>query len=371
MRGDAVSTIDERIPLPSAALAAESASTPVPERAIGELRVTFVDNARAIGIVLVVVGHAPALAGWASDFIYAFHMPLFFCLSGLVVNQSRLAMTMAGRALHLARTLLLPYLFFFLLSYAYWLVAKRHGLRAAEFEALPWWHPLAGFIQGTADGLYVDVVLWFFPCLFITAVVHHALRQRLSAATTAVLSTFAAFLFIVLHDSDAPRWWWSADCAVIGLAYFSLGAAFNGMLGRGREHGRVVASLLAVSLLPATLLLSRVTGHVDLNHLVFGAHPLLYLPVGAVGTIGVLALAAVLRASEVGRWLSRNTLIIFPLHFILFSVITGVAIVVFGLTADAVKTQPLTPIGYTVVALLLCWPASKVLRRPLQMLMRA
>jgi len=62
-------------------------------------RLAWIDQAKAIGIVLVVVGHVnrglvsasllPA-NGWHADldrFIYAFHMPLFFVLGGYVAPR--------------------------------------------------------------------------------------------------------------------------------------------------------------------------------------------------------------------------------------------------------------------------------------------
>src|SRR5258706_10382589 len=66
------------------------------------VRADWVDVAKGIGIVLVVFGHAvdgllkarlaDAGSGWAAAYfaVYTFHMPLFFLLAGLFV-QERLA----------------------------------------------------------------------------------------------------------------------------------------------------------------------------------------------------------------------------------------------------------------------------------------
>lgn len=42
-------------------------------------RMQYIDMAKGIGILLVIIGHTMSL-GWKKDFIYSFHMPLFFCL---------------------------------------------------------------------------------------------------------------------------------------------------------------------------------------------------------------------------------------------------------------------------------------------------
>lgn len=51
-----------------------------------EKRIDWIDYAKAIGIFLVVVGHTyagNALTNW----IYSFHMPLFFFLSGTMLRN--------------------------------------------------------------------------------------------------------------------------------------------------------------------------------------------------------------------------------------------------------------------------------------------
>ena len=41
-------------------------------------RMTYLDMAKGIGILLMIVGHTISL-GWQKDLIYSFHMPLFLC----------------------------------------------------------------------------------------------------------------------------------------------------------------------------------------------------------------------------------------------------------------------------------------------------
>lgn len=50
--------------------------------AIKTQRQTWADNAKFIGIALMVLGHNSLASQPLNDFIYSFHMPLFFLLSG-------------------------------------------------------------------------------------------------------------------------------------------------------------------------------------------------------------------------------------------------------------------------------------------------
>ena len=53
-------------------------------------RIEYIDIARGIGILLVVMGHNDfgAISPFAYKVIYSFHMPLFFFLSGYFLNTS-------------------------------------------------------------------------------------------------------------------------------------------------------------------------------------------------------------------------------------------------------------------------------------------
>lgn len=46
-------------------------------------RMTYLDMAKGIGILFMIVGHTISL-GWQKDLIYSFHMPLFFVCSGMI-----------------------------------------------------------------------------------------------------------------------------------------------------------------------------------------------------------------------------------------------------------------------------------------------
>ncbi|OYW16811.1 MAG: hypothetical protein B7Z52_07870, partial [Burkholderiales bacterium 12-64-5] len=84
-------------------------------------RFTHVDTMKAIGIVLVVVGHSPGLNPFIKHVIYSFHMPLFFFISGLLLTEIKLALPYRAYFSALWKGLVLPYLFFFVVSYLYWL----------------------------------------------------------------------------------------------------------------------------------------------------------------------------------------------------------------------------------------------------------
>ena len=78
-------------------------------------RIVFIDIAKAICIMLVVVGHyvPDGSPGWyvaVHDVIYTFHMPLFMFASGYVYMATRKDAPYGGFLLKKARRLMVPYL---------------------------------------------------------------------------------------------------------------------------------------------------------------------------------------------------------------------------------------------------------------------
>ena len=123
-------------------------------------RVSWIDAVKGLGIALIVLGHIASVETPSTLYlyIYAFHVPLFFFVSGLTLKPGR--ETFGAMLMGKGRSLLVPYFFYALLGYAFYLVgygmAQALGLRIEQFNYGPW-HPLIGIFIGTlGDGNLVN-----------------------------------------------------------------------------------------------------------------------------------------------------------------------------------------------------------------------
>lgn len=322
-------------------------------------RFETIDRAKAIGIVLVVVGHAPGMPEPLVTLIYGFHMPLFFFLSGFLLSRGRLNLAFGAYALRVLRSLGLPYLVFFVLSYVYWLATRNLGARAEKFAGVAWSDPLFGLVSGIGSEIVVNIALWFFPCLMATALLYYLARRVLGAF--AALWVFAGLgladtLWVGYLPARLP---WGLDNAWAALAFYALGQWLRGLpvpaWGYARRRAFLAAGGICALL---TLVSSQAAGRVDLNSADFGARPLLYFPTALAGIAAVLALAKALPDSAPLRWLAANTLLIFPSHPIVINFLSGLGKLVFripegffatpafGLTASAVAIGACVPFAW-------------------------
>lgn len=86
-------------------------------------RENWIDSLKGLGMIFVVLGHVHP-EGHLTSWIYSFHMPLFFALSGYVYSLSDRKMLFRDFALKKTRTILWPFIFFRLCLVLYWRIVE-------------------------------------------------------------------------------------------------------------------------------------------------------------------------------------------------------------------------------------------------------
>jgi fucose 4-O-acetylase-like acetyltransferase len=153
-------------------------------------RIEYLDIARGIGILLVVLGHNDfeAISVFVHQVIYSFHIPLFFFLSGYFINISIPFFDFFKKRFS---SLLKPYFFIIFLIYFTSVSFEKMGFNTAITR-------IVKALYGT--GHYIDwVQLWFLPELFVVSLY--------------------AFLFITLVSRLQNRWIrWGILLATLALS---------------------------------------------------------------------------------------------------------------------------------------------------------
>lgn len=130
-----------------------------------------IDALKAVGIFLVVLGHTTKTEE-LHGYIYSFHMPLFFIISGLLYHARK------DIVKRLVRSLLVPYVGFAFLTFAYWALIETRVRPVMEGTSIGEqftniFYPMSGIVEP----YLFNVVLWFLPCLFIVTIGYHYLRE--------------------------------------------------------------------------------------------------------------------------------------------------------------------------------------------------
>jgi fucose 4-O-acetylase-like acetyltransferase len=176
-------------------------------------RIAWIDVARGIGILLVVLGHLES--GLSSRIIYAFHMPFFFFLSGYVHKiQSDYGDFFRKRCINL----LVPYITFLIVLAPLVLHRASHGGRGALQKTI------TDMLWG-GDHLHGDYgVFWFITCLFATQQVANWLLSKFGPGQIALYAAISMTLAYV-NSFVFPHFTLPLDLNVVvaALPFYLLG----------------------------------------------------------------------------------------------------------------------------------------------------
>lgn len=305
-----------------------------------------IDNARAIAITLVIIGHIYGINDAIREFIFSFHMPLFFVLSGIFFRPKTEFIDSIKSSL---RPILGPYIIFFCIGFVYWLMTRR----LSGFDpSVSNWMPLLGFFSGRYIDLFVDPALWFLPCLFVAGLIYNFCILEISQYWLRLLSVFMVLIasLIVCHFSASFQLPWSLGSAGIASAFMYCGGQVKRWMPKSSRITELRIKLLVVMLVSGalTLGLSQINPGVDMSLGYFGANAFIFVAAATLGSVFVLAIGILLPASGLATWLAMNTIFIFPSHLLVFNFLRGFGKVVLGMSVDASRTFAFGLIGVPV-----------------------
>lgn len=159
--------------------------------------IPWIDIAKGLGILLVVVGHynpinAPEYWKLIHRFVYSFHMPLFFLVSGYLyqyTNNDNYISFVRKKLLRLG----LPFVF---VAVAYFVIK----LVASQYVELAYPVNLSSLLQLFNNPLksYVPI-LWFLHALIGIFLIYPILRMFLNSVVVLIFSLLIVFLFAIFE----------------------------------------------------------------------------------------------------------------------------------------------------------------------------
>lgn len=277
-------------------------------------RLFWVDNAKAIGIFCILLSHQHlsfAIIVW----LFSFHVPLFFLLSGLLFDPSRHAV-FRDFAYRKFRTILVPYFIFATCSYLFWLLLCEKPLYSAPALLLKYISILYGVGVGGWQ-VPLGVMLWFLPCLFVVEMVSWAVirflggKQRVWAVAAFVLSGY--FFSCVQYPFRFP---FGIEIAFTGAAFYLIGFMAKDAIAAWISGKSFIGSLALVLL--GSVGFSQLNGYIDMNTIFYG-NPIFFYIAAICGSLSVIGLGRLLGDKAMLRWIGAGTIVIMG-----FNGITGV-----------------------------------------------
>ncbi len=236
-------------------------------------RIEYIDVFRAFGIILMVMGHIGF--GLKFDhFIHAFHMPMFFFVSGYFFKHGIIEeMSFKGFVKKKCKALLIPYIIFGIAHYLFYLILR-------PFDTKPLQHLL--FIN--TEGLPICGALWFLTALFFADIIFSLIDwlvvdKRYKVVLIAVIALFGN-ISSILHIT-LP---WALNASFVGIGLYYIGYFIHDIENR-KAVNKIMNLGLGLNSLLALLVVYGIflNGYINMREGIYAIIPLFWL--NAIGAI--------------------------------------------------------------------------------------
>lgn len=283
-------------------------------------RIEYVDIAKGVGMLFVIWGHI-RLTGLGNAAIYAFHMPLFFFLSGMMYVPDKYT-NLKSLVKRRIQKLLIPY---FLFSIVTWLIWALYNMLMKN-PVDSYWMPLLQTIisQGSGGYLVHNSPLWFITCLFVVEVLYFYTVKLPHWGNFSLCIILAILGNLAISDGSPLRYSpWSFDMALCAMPFYCIGNLISTKVGvkelsfRLNQHKWMTfLSVLFFAIL--LIFCARLNGPVSMGHRRLGDVYIFY-PAACIGIFSIIGFSVLLtqfnfKLIEYVRWLGFYSFFAMSVH---------------------------------------------------------
>lgn len=303
-------------------------------------RLSWLDILKGIGIILVAIGHIYSNRT-VFNWLYSFHMPLFFLAAGWVYKEKTILMDIKKRI----QTIVVPYFSFGLLVLLYWQVIERR-FRDSDMSFID---SLFGLFSGCYDNLDFNVHLWFLPCFFVTVVLFNIMVNLGGRKVAYIASALMSLVYVVLPMPELP---WGINRVFKYIGFYAVGVFLarreTRIVGR-----RIRAGVIAVVLLTLNFLLV-------LYNLTTGV---MWFVTALIGVAAMILISQVINENRVMQYIGRIYLTVLCIHGPVYRIVVKIVSIPLHMSTDTVRENFLLAMIVVAVTMLICSIAYEIVIR--------
>lgn len=271
-------------------------------------RINWIDQAKGIGILLVVIGHMN-IPQELSKIIFSFHMPLFFFISGYLYNDKKYSINFKNVFYSKLKSLVWPFITFTI----FYLILSVFINQNSIIQSFDY----VDFFKGNRSP---NTPLWFLTALFSTEIIFSQIIRFFNIRKAILL----ILLIIVVGFFNAIFWRYSfflnIDIALVTILFFLVGWLFK-KYNWGKsifKKGRALLYLIIATII--LFLISLTNEKINILENIYGNLILMLLAVIFGISLTILLAKQFLNFKFlriVFEYLGKNSLIILGVHIIL------------------------------------------------------
>lgn len=293
-------------------------------------RYKYLDAARGIGMMLVVIGHSVGL----SKYLIYYFIQLFFILSGYLYKPGR---SYGENIAKKAKRLLVPYFVYSTVLLAFYVLMGR-TLEETKFSAIGILYSRFCLYDVTttpddANIFFFNIAnggTWYLTAFFVTGLVFHLVIDKCLENRKFLIGTVVVLTVITMALAELPILLpWSIDIAFVGTVFMIVGA----LLKKAEFFEKKWNIWLILGTFACYMILVAINPELNTSAREYGIYGRwsvpLYIIIGITGSILCIWVAKLVQDTFVGTFLvyiGQNTIILLSFHILglaVFEMIAG------------------------------------------------
>lgn len=314
-------------------------------------RIKYLDIARAIGIIFVIIGHI-SQNEMITSIIYSFHMPLFFILSGYLYSK--------GNIKSKVKRILIPYFVFSIISYLYWLCIERN-FRGQDGNEITLFLNIFIARAGSENYLF-NAVMWFLPCLLVTQLIYSGVDKIIkNKYLKTVIIVLFSLVGYVLSKIEIVRLPFALDVSFMALLFYFLGHCLKCVEDKYKLFKRInnslknkiITSIFLVVLFICLIGLVLINGPINMNEMKYNSYILSVLN-ACIGSTIILMISVLINSNKFLEFVGKNTLTIMCIHEPIKRVLIYVLAKILKVNQVSLRTNIFSILFISLTLLIIC-----------------
>ena len=285
-----------------------------------------IDILKGIGILFVIMGHIQNyIPKNLLIYIYSFHMPLFFYISGFLYKDKYKELSIKEYCKKRSKQLIYPYFTLFIINFV-WLVIKNHSISNIIKYILSFIYSNYIF-----DSNYVGTI-WFLLCLFNVECLYFIIDKKNIKKYKKIIFGIILIVGIMISQIVKIKYWrlpfW-IDIALFGIIFYYIGTITSKYKEKLQLNNIKKLVFLVVCIIVNIIFIilnfkycnnDKFYGRTDMLYLYFGNY--LYYFIAAMSGIYTWHLiSSIIKSNNILEVYGKNTLLIMGIHIIIYQIL--------------------------------------------------
>ncbi len=279
----------------------------------------FLDIAKGIGIIFVMLGHS-AMGKSIANYTFIFNMPLFFFLAGYLLNFNKYT-NYWGFLKSRIKGILVPYLGLSIISIIFYKFYYHMPLN--DYVTIN--NMVKVLLSATRDQIFYNIPLWFLPTLFAVENIFYGIkkinRQWLEWTIILILSVSFVVSWDTLYN---PKLFWTIDSGCFYLIFLALGYYVKKRaIHLGTLNSWIKKIVLAIMIVINMMAIYSKYWFEKIfrNPIILNNGYLYYISLVILAISGiyvVIQFSKTIKRNKILEFMGRNSLTFFGLHVLVF-----------------------------------------------------